>query len=232
LDKLTYNTIECRNDHFHSEQTLAKPIIDIQQQIEQGISALRKGGLVAYPTDTVYGLGAAMNVPEAVERIYAVKRRPSGSPLPLLVADMCQISEVASDITPMAHCFIRNFFPGALTLVLSKSKAVPEAVTRGGGTVAIRIPDHPVPVALIKGLGSPIVGTSANRSGQPSALTAEEVVRQLSGKIAMVLDGGVSPGGKESTILDVTGEIPIMLREGAISREELERVCGKVVVKK
>ncbi len=211
---------------------LVKPFIDIQEQIEQGISILRKGGLVAYPTDTVYGLGAAMNLPQAVERIYTVKGRSVTSPLPLLLADESQIADVAAVIPLSARCFIRNFFPGALTLVLPASKAVPAVVTGGGGTVAVRVPGHPVPVALIKGLGVPIVGTSANLSGRPSLLTAGEVENQLGKKIDLIVDGGRCPGGKESTIVDVTGEIPVILREGAISREELERVCGRIEVKK
>jgi L-threonylcarbamoyladenylate synthase len=210
---------------------LTKPFIDIQQQIEQGISILRKGGLVAYPTDTVYGLGAAMNHPQAVQRIFLAKGRPSNLPLPLLLADVAQIADVADSVPPSAQCFLRNFFPGGLTLVLPKSRAVPSLVTGGGDTVAVRVPDHPVPVALIKGLGVPIVGTSANRSGQPSVMTAAEVAQQLGNRVDLIIDGGRCPGGKESTIVDVTGEIPVILREGAISREELERVCGHIIIK-
>jgi L-threonylcarbamoyladenylate synthase len=209
----------------------SKPFIDIHQQIEQGISILRNGGLVAYPTDTVYGLGAAFNLPGAVEKIYAAKGRSSGLPLPLLLADESQINDVSSAVPASARCFIRNFFPGALTLVVPASRAVPAAVTGGGSTVAVRIPDHPVPVALIRGLGAPIVGTSANLSGRPSPLSAEDVYNQLSGKTDMIIDGGHCPGGRESTIVDVTGDTPVILREGAISREELERVCGKVLKK-
>lgn len=210
---------------------MAKPIYNIQQLIEQGISILRRGGLVAYPTDTVYGLGAAMNHPQAIKRVYAAKNRPLNSPLPLLVADVSQIADVAYNIPPSAQCFLRNFFPGALTLVFTASKAVPAAITGGGNTVAVRVPDHPVPVALIKGLGVPIVGTSANLSGRPSPLTAGEIENQLGKALDLIIDGGTCPGGKESTIVDVTGEIPVILREGAISREELERVCGKIHVK-
>lgn len=208
---------------------LAKPIIDIQQQIERGITILRQGGLVAYPTDTVYGLGASLKLPQSVARIYEVKGRSPNSPLPLLLADVSQIAEVAGKVPPSAWCFIRNFFPGALTLILSKSSSVPAVITGGGNSVAVRIPDHPVPVALIKGLGVPIVGTSANISGRPSPLTAEEVSAQLGGKIDLIIDGGRCPGGKESTIVDVTGETPVIRREGAISKEELRRVCGNIL---
>lgn len=208
---------------------LAKPFIDIQQQIESGITILRQGGLVAYPTDTVYGLGASLKLPQSVARIYEVKGRSPNSPLPLLLADVSQIAEVAGKVPPSAWCFIRNFFPGALTLVLPKSGSVPAVITGGGNSVAVRIPDHPVPLALIKGLGVPIVGTSANISGRPSPLTAEEVSAQLGGKIDLIIDGGRCPGGKESTIVDVTGETPVIRREGAISKEELRRVCGNIL---
>lgn len=210
---------------------MEKPFFDIQQQIEKGIAVLRQGGLVAYPTDTVYGLGASLDRPEAIEHIYEVKGRAKNQALPLLLADILQIAGVTHGIPPSAWCFIRNFLPGALTLVLPKSDSVPAVVTAGGRTVAFRIPDHPVPLALIKSLGVPIVGTSANLSGQRSPLTADEVNAQLGGKIDFIIDGGRCPGGKESTIVDVTGETPVVLRRGAISEEELTRVRGNILVK-
>ena len=209
-----------------------KPSLDIQQQIERGISILRQGGIVAYPTDTVYGLGACACLPQAVEQVYKVKERPQNMPLPLLLADVSQITEVAEPVPPIAWVLIHSFLPGALTLVLSKSASVPDIVSGGGTTIAIRIPAHPVPVALVEGLGAPIVGTSANLSGRPSPLTAEEVYSQLDDKIDLIIDGGRCPGGKESTIIDVTGVKPVILREGAISREELERVCGSIILRR
>ena len=198
---------------------------EIQTQIEKGISILKQGGLVAFPTDTVYGLGASMNIHQAVERIYEAKERPRNMALPLLLARASQISEVAEFVPPIAWLLIRNFLPGALTIVLYKSSLVPDIVTAGGETVAVRIPDHCIPVTLIEGAGVPIVGTSANPSGQPSPLTADEVCSQLGDKIDLIIDGGRCLGGRESTIVDVTGEKPVILREGAISREELEKVC-------
>jgi len=208
---------------------LSKPPVDIQEQIERGISVLRQGGLVAFPTDTVYGLGACASLRQAVERVYRVKGRPQNMALPLLLAHTSQIGEVADSVPQIAWLLVRNFLPGALTLVLHKSSSVPDVITGGGMTVAVRIPAHPVPVALAEGLGTPIVGTSANLSGKPSALTADEVYSQLGDKIDLVIDGGHCPGGRESTVVDVTGEAPVVLREGAISREELERVCGNIV---
>jgi len=205
--------------------SLNKLFPEIQTQIEKGISILKQGGIVAFPTDTVYGLGASVNIHQAVERIYEVKERPRNMALPLLLAHASQISEVAELVPPIAWLLVRNFLPGALTIVLYKSSSVPDIVTAGGKTVAVRIPAHCIPVALIEGVGAPIVGTSANLGGKPSLLTADEVYSQLGDKIDLVIDGGRCPGGRESTIVDVTGEKPVLLREGAISREELEKVC-------
>jgi len=213
------------------EAKLDKGFLHIQQQIEKGIAILKQGGLVAFPTDTVYGLGAGAYLPQAVERVYQVKARPRNMPLPLLLADISQINEVAEPVSPLAWRLIHRFLPGALTLVLPKSKAVPDILTAGGSTIAIRIPAHPIPIALIQGLGTPIVGTSANLSGQPSPLTADEVYAQLGDRIDLIIDGGRCPGGKESTIVDVTGLAPVILREGAISREEIEKISRKYVVK-
>jgi len=203
--------------------------LDIQEQIEKGISILKQGGIVAFPTDTVYGLGAGANNQQAVERVYRVKERPQNIALPLLLANVSQIGEVAEPVPPIAWLLAHHFLPGALTIVLHKSNSVPDIVTAGGITVAVRVPAHPIPIALAEGLGAPIVGTSANVSGKPSALTADEVYSQFGNKIDLVIDGGRCPGGRESTIIDVTGDEPVILREGAISREELEKECGVIV---
>ncbi|MDD5039207.1 MAG: L-threonylcarbamoyladenylate synthase, partial [Dehalococcoidales bacterium] len=148
------------------------------------------------------------------------------------LADTSEIAAVAESITPLARLLIQCFLPGALTFVLPRSDSVPAFITAGGTTVAIRIPAHPVPIALVKGLGTPVVGTSANLSGKPSPLTAEEVYSQLDNKVDLVIDGGRCPGGRESTIVDVTGGTPVILREGAISREEIEQVCRVPVLVK
>ena len=203
----------------------------LRRQIEKGVFILKSGGIVAFPTDTVYGLGASVSIPEAVARVYAVKARPRNIPLPLLLARVSQIEDVAESVPPLAWRLARKFLPGALTLVLYKSRAVPDIVTAGGMTVAIRIPAHPVPVALASGLDAPLLGTSANLSGRPSALTAGEVYTQLGEQIDLVIDGGQSPGSRESTIVDVTGEVPLVLREGAIALSELKQVCGDITSK-
>ncbi len=195
--------------------------LSLQQQIERAISVLKQGGIVAFPTDTVYSLGASISIERAVEQVYRVKQRPRQRALPLLLADISQIGEVAKVVPRIARLLAEKFLPGALTLVLPKLESVPDIVTSGGNTVAIRIPAHPIPVALVRGVGNPIVGTSANLSGQPSALTHEEARTQLGDKVDLIIDGGRCPGGQESTIVDLTGETPVILREGAISREEL-----------
>jgi len=187
--------------------------------------------VVAFPTDTVYGLGACADLRRAVERVYQIKERPWSKALPLLLAHVSQISKVAYPVPEIAWLLADNFLPGALTLVLHKSGSVLDIVAGDGVTVAVRVPAHPVPIALIEGLGSPIVGTSANLSGKPSSLTADEVNAQFGNKIDLVIDGGRCPGGKESTVVDVTGETPVILREGAISKEALKRVCRDIIVR-
>jgi L-threonylcarbamoyladenylate synthase len=187
-------------------------------QIKEGISVLCKGGIIAFPTDTVYGLGASSRIIKAVERIFRVKERSYDMALPLLLTDESQIEDAASSVPPVARNLIRSFLPGALTLVLYKSELIPDI-----------IPDHPVPRALAAGLGTPIVGTSANISGQPSPTTAEEVRLQLGNRIDLIIDGGRCPGGQESTVVDVTGPTPVLLRQGAIPREAIEKVCGRIL---
>ncbi|MFC1954728.1 L-threonylcarbamoyladenylate synthase [Chloroflexota bacterium] len=210
---------------------VSKLSLNIQEQIEKGISILRQGGIIAYPTDTVYGLGASAILPQAIERIYSVKTRPRNMPLPLLLADISQITGITMSLPHVAELLLKHFSPGALTLVLPVSSSVPAIVTAGGSTVAVRIPAHPVAVALAKGIGAPLVGTSANIYGKPSPLSADEVYSQLGDKIDFIIDGGRSPGGIESTIVDVTGEKPVILREGAISGETLKEVCGDIIMK-
>jgi L-threonylcarbamoyladenylate synthase len=199
--------------------------LEIKEQIRSGVAILGDGGLVAFPTDTIYGLGACFDSPAAVEGIYRVKQRPYTMGLPLLVANEAQISEVVEYISKTAKLLIDRFLPGGLTLVMPRAKSVKDIVTGGGETVAIRIPAHPVPITLIKGIGKPIIGTSANLSGKPGAITADEVSLQFGNKIDLIIDGGRCDGGRESTIVDVTKAVPRLLREGAISRAEIERVC-------
>lgn len=201
----------------------------LERQIDQAVSILIKGGVVAFPTDTVYGLGASVADEKAVGRIYTLKGRPRSMALPILVADAMQIESVARDIPQAAWRLVEEFLPGALTLVLYKNASVPDIITAGGDTVAVRIPDYPVPLSLIRGLGAPIVGTSANVSGHPSALSAADVRSQFGEGVDMIIDGGECGGGVESTIVDLSGETPSILREGAISTDEIRRVLGHVI---
>jgi len=195
-------------------------------QIEKGVAVLKEGGVIAFPTDTVYGIGACISNEPAVKRIFDIKKRPLEMALPVLVADVEQMEKVANRLPMLACRLVEHFLPGALTLILPKSEEVPDIVTGSGKTVAVRIPDHPVPIALIKGLGEPITGTSANKSGDKSSTTALEVKRSLGDSVDFIIDGGESPGTKESTIIDFSGEKPKMVREGAIKRSEIEIICG------
>jgi len=198
----------------------------IEQQIELAIEILNSGGIVAFPTDTVYGLGANPSNEQAVERIYRAKKRARNLPLPLLLADKSDLAKVATVVPEVAWRLAEHLLPGGLTLVLRKSPWVPSAMTAGGDTIAVRIPDHPIPIALIQGLGTPLAGTSANISGKPSLVTADEVHEQLGGEVDLIIDGGECPGGIESTVIDVSSEVPTIIREGAVSREEIAKTCG------
>ena len=202
---------------------------DIRNKITRGIAILMNGGIIAYPTDTVYGLGACSDNTEAIKRIYEIKHRTMDKPLPLLIADVSWITRLTISVSDTAGKLIDEFLPGGLTLVMNKAASVPDIISGGKDTIALRIPDHLVTISLIKGVGIPLIGTSANLNGKPSALTAEEVKTQLGNEIDYILDSGRCPGGIESTIVDVTGEIPVLLREGAIPRVEIEKVCRVIV---
>lgn len=194
----------------------------LQREIEKGVEILQKGGVIAFPTDTVYGLGADAFNSTAVERIYEIKNRPKHQQFPLLIADVKQLTALAEPIPEIAWFLARRFWPGGLTLVLSKTNSVPPHLT-SGTTIAVRVPDHPVCQALIQHLGNPIIGTSANVSSQSAALTAQEVGHQLEGRVDLIINGGRCPGGKESTIVDITHEPPVILRQGIIPSREVDK---------
>ncbi len=187
--------------------------------IEQALCVLCAGGLAAFPTDTVYGVGALAFDGPAVESIYAAKDRPVEKAIPVLIADAEDLDKVAVDIPRMARVLAARFWPGPLTLVVPKQPTLPEAVS-ATVTVAVRIPDHPVARALLRAAG-PMAVTSANLSGQPSPVSAEEVMRQLNGRIPLVLDGGITPGGIPSTLVDCLGAEPVILREGPLTKEQI-----------
>jgi L-threonylcarbamoyladenylate synthase len=187
---------------------------------------LRSGGLVAFPTETVYGLAANALSAEAVERIYAAKGRPLYNPMIVHVADQESARDLASQWPPTAALLAERFWPGPLTLVVRKRDVVPPIVTAGGPTVGLRVPSLAAARALIEAAGVPLAAPSANRAGRVSPTTADHVWRGLAGRIDLLLDGGPTPGGLESTVLDVSCSPPRLLRPGLVSQQQLELALG------
>lgn len=206
-----------------------KTLIMDRTGIEQAAEIIKSGGLVAFPTETVYGLGGDALNPQASEKIYAAKGRPSDNPLIVHVCSVDQIVPLVQTLTEDAEKLMKAFWPGPLTIILPKSELVPEETTGGLQTVALRMPEHAYALELIEKSGTPIAAPSANTSGRPSPTEAAHVYEDLNGKIEMILDGGTVGIGVESTIIDLSGEIPALLRPGAITREELSEVLGKAV---
>jgi L-threonylcarbamoyladenylate synthase len=195
-------------------------------EIFAALGLLKQGGVVAVPTDTLYGLAASALDQAAVERVFRIKRRSPVAALPLLLGDFADMSLCADDVSPLAFALADRFWPGPLTLVLRRSAVIPDAVTGGGDTVAVRVPDHPVPRALARALKAPITGTSANRSGGPGPITAAEVRAQLGDEVDRIIDAGECPLGAPSTVLDMTRPVPVLLRAGAVSLAEIEQAIG------
>lgn len=200
------------------------------KQLSEAAALIREGQLVAFPTETVYGLGAdAMNA-EAAARIYQAKGRPSDNPLIVHISDLEQVDWIARDVPDRARAVMERFWPGPLTIILKKKDSVPNGTTGGLNTVAIRMPSHPVARALIRESGRVIAAPSANTSGRPSPTTAAHVWEDMQGRIPMILDGGSVGIGIESTIIDMSGERPMILRPGYITRAQLAEVVGEVAV--
>ena len=208
-------------------------VVDAQapqaDRIARAAAVLRCGGLVAFPTETVYGLGALALDAGAVGRIFAAKGRPTNNPVIVHVADIAAAVEIAAAWPDAAELLARRFWPGPLTLVVPRGDAVPDIATAGGSTVAIRVPVHPVALALLRAVAAPVAAPSANRSSELSPTRAGHVLRGLDGRIDMVLDGGPTTGGIESTVLNVTTSPPRLLRPGLIGPAELEAVIGPIV---
>jgi L-threonylcarbamoyladenylate synthase len=196
--------------------------------IQEAGQILRQGGLVAFPTETVYGLGANALDGQATKGIFAAKGRPQDNPLIVHIASTTEIEQIAINNNLQATKLMQAFWPGPLTLVLPKTAVLPDEVTAGLDTVAVRMPSHPVAVALIKAAGVPIAAPSANLSGSPSPTTAQHVLDDLTGRIAGVVDGGSANLGVESTVLDVTTGVPTILRPGGVTAEQIKAVCGDV----
>ena len=187
---------------------------------------LADGGLVVVPTDTVYGLAAALSRRDAVARIFVAKRRPQERAIPLLVDSLADLDQVASEVPDAARRLIERFWPGGLTLILPGRPELPSVITAGGSTVAVRMPDHRVVRELIRRLGSPLPTTSANVHARPSPRTAAEAAAELGDAVDLILDDGPAPGGVDSTIVDPLAIPPRILRVGAISVGEIEAALG------
>ncbi|MBS0604128.1 MAG: threonylcarbamoyl-AMP synthase [Verrucomicrobia bacterium] len=193
-------------------------------EIIRAAELLRIGKLVSFPTETVYGLGACIFNPEAIQSIFSVKGRPSDNPLIAHVSAIEQVSEIAEQIPDAFSLLTRSFFPGPLTVILRRRSHVPSIVSAGLDTIAVRMPSHPLALKLIELAGEPLVAPSANLSGKPSATQAKHVLEDFEGKIAAVLDGGKTEFGIESTVISLIGEMPILMRPGSISKEAIEEV--------
>ena len=200
------------------------------EAIHQAAGVIRGGGIVAFPTETVYGLGANGYNPLAVARIFEVKRRPSFDPLILHVADPADVRKLVKEIPSSAKKLIERFWPGPVTVVLLKEEDIPDIVTAGLPSIAVRMPDHPMALSLIKESKCPIAAPSANPFGYLSPTTAEHVREQLGDQVDLILDGGPCPVGVESTIVSFSEDKPRLLRPGGVSLEEIETIIGKVEI--
>ena len=206
------------------------PVSPDPEVIRRAGDILKRGGLVAFPTETVYGLGGDALNREAARKIYAAKGRPSNNPLIVHIADMEHLEAIAAEIPEKARKIASVWWPGPLTMIFNKKDIVPDATSGGLPTVAVRMPNHPIALELIRAAGGYIAAPSANTSGRPSPTIAEHVREDLDGKIDMILDGGEVRIGLESTIVDFTDEIPMMLRPGYINMEKLEEILGEVLI--
>ncbi len=197
------------------------------QYLEKAADILRRGGLVAFPTETVYGLGASINNKEGLKRIFSVKGRPGDNPLITHLYTWEQLPEIALEVPERALVLAKKFWPGPLTLILPKKETIPPEVTAGLSTVAVRVPAHPVALEMLRKTKIPVAAPSANLSGRPSPTRGSHVITDLNGKIEMILDAGATGVGLESTVLDLTSPRPRILRPGGVTLEMLEEVFGE-----
>jgi len=208
-----------------ARRIVADPAGPDPDQLAPAAAALRAGALVAFPTETVYGLGANALDPDAVARIFHAKGRPADNPVIVHAPDAATAWRVTTGPTPLAERLAARFWPGPLTLVLDAAPEMPRAATAGLDSVAVRVPAHPVALALLRAAGVPVAAPSANRSGRPSPTTADHVLAELGDAIAIVVDGGPCAVGLESTVVDARGERPVILRDGAVTREAIAAVA-------
>ena len=192
---------------------------DSNNSISHAVDVLHQGGVVAFPTDTVYGLGALAFMPESIERLFAIKGRAHTKAIAVLIADAGELEKIAAQPDPAVDRLAERFCPGPLTMVIQRHPSLPDSFS-SGPTIGVRVPAHPVALDLLRAAG-PMGVTSANLSGESNASTAEEVLAQLDGRTHLVLDGGQAPGGVPSTVIDLTSHEPKILREGPVTREEI-----------
>ncbi len=195
-------------------------------KIREAADVLKNGGLVAFPTETVYGLGANALDDNAISKIFATKARPLNNPLTVHISDKEDLSDIIECISETASNLMDNFWPGPLTLVMNKSPKLSDTVSAGLYSVGVRMPSHPIALALINASGFPIVAPSANMSGHSSPINATQVIENLIGKVDLIIDGGETFIGIESTVLDITVNPPLILRYGAITKNQLETVLN------
>lgn len=189
--------------------------------VARAVSVLRNSGLVAFPTDTLYALGADASNPLAIKRIFAAKGRSLIRPIPLLVADLTMAIQLIGELPEAAVQLAKRYWPGPLTLVLRAPRGICALLTAGTGRIGLRVPDSAVALTLIRQFGSPVTGTSANRSGNKEPLDAQEVRRQIGDQVDLILDGGPVAGGRPSTVVDVTISPPVIVRQGPVRQEEI-----------
>ena len=213
-----------------TKYVIINPEIIDKNKIKEAAEIIQRGGLVAFPTETVYGLGGDAKNPQASHDIYAAKGRPSDNPLIVHIAELSQLEEICDNVPATAYALADAFWPGPLTMIVKKNHLIPLETTGGLSTVAVRFPSHPIAQALILESGCMIAAPSANTSGRPSPTKATHVREDLDGAIDMILDGGAVSIGIESTIVDLTGEQPMILRPGYISKEAMEEVVGTVLL--
>ena len=190
-------------------------------EIDRALRVLQDGGVVAIPTDTLYGLAADAFNPGAIERVFAIKERPDGLALPVLLTDAGQLEQVADDVPDGLRAVADAFWPGAMTLIVKRNDSLPPRLTAGNPTIAVRVPDHPAPRELARRLGRPITGTSANISGAADPRTLAELRAQVGDRVDFLVTCGPAPAGTASTIVDLSGDAPRLIREGAVPFENI-----------
>ena len=198
--------------------------------MDRAVEVLRSGEPLVFPTDTVYGVGCDLWSERSIARLYEVKQRPLSMPIPVLVGGVEQVEQVAREVPETFFELVKRYWPGGLTLVVRRRTSVPAILCAGGDTVAVRMPDNPIALALIARMGGALAVTSANRSGQPAPTTAQAAGEQLEGRVPLILDGGICPGGQASTLVNLSTQPPRLLRQGGVTAEALRATLPDLVV--